>query len=482
LFSALSLNAETLYVSQSGGTASCGADGNQSTQSASFFNSASNWGAGTGKISPGDTVNLCGSFTCGVGATLLTVQGSGSSGNPITVRWESNATMTSLACGNFINTGGKSWMVFDGNGTNPSMTNTDNGSTLGHKVDSGGFSANPCDNCEFKNLTITNIYRHNSTSDTTAPNSGAISINGSNWSVHDNSFDQMYAPIDSAYQDGNTNIQIYKNTFDHFNWGVHIGNNAPTALSNVFLHDNHLKNMNNWDTVTDSYHHDGLFVVQNDPGAHITNVFFYNNLADGRMSDCSPNTCATAWLFYNTGLNGIYVFNNILIGDGSSFLLEGGWAGDKNFYFYHNYLDCNPSGSGPGLNYSNVSGWVFQNNAVQNCGNPFQDLKNITNKTSDYNVFKNYASGEPHSLNVSDLKVDPMGVPQAGSPLIHNDSSAFPNLASSCTGGLSALCTDVAHAKRPQSGQFNWDSGAYVYGQDSGGEPEPPTGLNAEVK
>jgi hypothetical protein len=71
-------SAETLYISQGGGTVSCGSWGSQSTQSAAWFNTAANWGGGAGEIDPGDTVRFCGTVT-----TNLTVQASGTSGNNI---------------------------------------------------------------------------------------------------------------------------------------------------------------------------------------------------------------------------------------------------------------------------------------------------------------------------------------------------------------------------------------------------------------
>src|SRR5258708_2562655 len=70
---------EGVYVSQSGAGdgASCA-----SPRSASWFNTASSWATPkqAGKIGPGDKVYLCGAFV-----TSLSLQGSGSSGSPVTV-------------------------------------------------------------------------------------------------------------------------------------------------------------------------------------------------------------------------------------------------------------------------------------------------------------------------------------------------------------------------------------------------------------
>jgi hypothetical protein len=477
--SALSAGATSaIYISQST-TGSNAGTSCTSAHSAAWFNSSANWGGNSGQIGGGTTVHLCGTFTGTAGANILTVQGSGSSGNPIILFWEPGALVTTQACGigsnACINMNGNSWITVDGNQTNPSVITTSNGSGLTYAQDANVFYGAPCNNCEFKNLTVNGTYVHTSTSDTSCGCGEVFSIYGSGYSVHDNSLDEMYIGVDDSYQNGDNNIQVYNNTFDHFNWGVHIGNNSTATLTNVYLHNNHLKNMDNWDTTTDSFHHDGLFVVQNNTSASITNVFLYDNLADGDIGSC----CTTAWIFYNTGMNGIYVFNNVLLNPtghsgGNAFMLEGGYSGDKNFYFYGNFIDCNGVA---GLNYSNVSGWVFEDNAMQNCPQYFY-LTNISTKTSDYNVYLNYNSGESHSINSTNLQVNSDGVPQAGSPLIHDSGSHFVNLSSGCSGGLAALCSDYSGTARAV-GSTNWDSGAYVYGTTV--TLNPPTGLSAAV-
>ena len=67
--------ANIVYISQSGGAFSGGSACNgQTTQSASYFNTSSNWtdGAPTGnQIGPGTLVYLCGTFTFSAGTTGL---------------------------------------------------------------------------------------------------------------------------------------------------------------------------------------------------------------------------------------------------------------------------------------------------------------------------------------------------------------------------------------------------------------------------
>lgn len=60
------------------------------------FNNSSNWGTGTGQIGPGTTVLMCGTFTSSTqGGTMLTPQGSGTSGNPIVMECDTTCNFQS---------------------------------------------------------------------------------------------------------------------------------------------------------------------------------------------------------------------------------------------------------------------------------------------------------------------------------------------------------------------------------------------------
>jgi hypothetical protein len=496
-------SASNIYIAQNATGAGNGSDC-ADTYALSFFNTSGNWGSGSTQIGPGTTVHLCGTITLPVNAVGLTAHGAGTSGNPITIFFESGAQITSAGMYVGIELNGNSFFVVDGNGTNPSISNTANGTSLANQVAfSTAIDAQPCNGCEFKNITISNMYVHPQNpagladQSQAASNSSGFVINGSNYSIHDSTFDGMYQEIGSNYGNGDHNIQIYNNTFNHYNWGVHIGGNAPTSLDSVFLHDNHLQDSVNWDTTADAFHHDGLFVVQNNTSASVTNVFFYDNLADGVQGTC----CVTAWIFFNTGMHGIYVFNNVLKGSGG-FLVEAGFPGDTNYAVYNNYMDCNGGG---GVNFSDVSGFRFENNAMTNCFT-YIYIKRITAALIDYNAYAatppgnfnlftvdtdgegwaqyriNYPSFDPHSIIPASLGVNALtGVPNAGSPIIHSGTTAFSNLSSLCTGSLTKLCTDRAGTARPTSGTANWDAGAYMFGA-SIAQPSPPSGLLATVQ
>ena len=485
---------QNVYVAQS----TSGAANGTSCANAygiAFFNGSANWGGGSAQIGPGTVVHLCGTITGNLGSNLLTFQGSGVSGNPITLLWEPGAVLTSPACGNSvnacINVNGSSFVTLDGNGTSPSITNTANGSTLTYQIDAKAIWATPCNNCIFRNLTITNIFQHNLSTDTTNGIGTGIDINGSNDEISHNLFDQMFVGVNDSYQNGDTQLQIHHNTLNHTNWGIHVGGNAPTALSHVFIHDNHILNLNNWDDPIDAFHHDGIFVVQDNTSAAITDVEIYNNLADG-----DPGAHTTAWIFVNTGMNGMYIFNNVLRNPfgGSLYLMEGGYAGDRNYYIVDNFFDCNTVGA---LNFGPVENITIENNVMRNCysyisthnitgtvnvntnaydlagsgtGNAFQWNGNVGSTYTAYRAAN--PTLDVKSITPADLMVDSAFIPQIGSPLI----GAGTNLSNL---GITALDYDRAGSLRP-GGLGAWDLGSYQSGSSSA-LPAPPTALAARV-
>lgn len=479
---------ETFYVSSAGGSTSCGGDGTQTTQAATFFNTAANWANPkvAGKIGPGDTANLCGTFTgTANGPALLTAQASGSSGSLITIRWESNALITSPACGTngCIYGNGQKFLIFDGNGTNPSITNTANGSALANQIDTAGISAVGCDNCEFKNLAITNIYQHSSTSDTTNGSGGGVLTDGTAVLFHGNTCDQMY--ICFNYPPNSKNVsgtQVYSNTISHINWAVYINGNGTSAISNTLIHDNHISNYSNWDTTNDAFHHDGVFVVHNGSGS-ITNTYVYNNKFDGVGSTCSPNSCMTANVFVNTHINGMYIFNNINLTTSANAYIEGGSPDDANYVIENNYFDA----GGSCIQVQGIAGITIVNNAFNGCFT-YILTSSVTGTVSvDYNAYDSagsntgqafkwngnlggdsftaYRAANPtldvHSITPVSLG-ETNGMPNAGSAMIHDGTTKFSNLTASCTGNLTALCTAANGLARPNTA-FAWDVGAYQY-------------------
>ncbi len=156
--------ASDIYIAQNATGGNTGADC-ADAHAASWFNSSSNWGSGSGKIGPGTTVHLCGTFTAPAGSSgYLTFQGSGLSGNPITLLFESGAVLTApYWSGPAVLIGAHNYVTVDG-GTNGIIQATANGTDLANQQDGGTGvdcgSVNMCSNVRVQNLTIADLYVH----------------------------------------------------------------------------------------------------------------------------------------------------------------------------------------------------------------------------------------------------------------------------------------------------------------------------------
>ena len=156
--------ASDIYIAQNATGGNTGADC-ADAHAASWFNSSSNWGSSAGKIGPGTTVHLCGTFTAPAGSSgYLTFQASGTSGNPITLLFESGAVLTATYwSGPVISVGANNYVTING-GTNGIIQATANGTNMANHQDNGAGvdcgSVNICSDILVENLTIANLYVH----------------------------------------------------------------------------------------------------------------------------------------------------------------------------------------------------------------------------------------------------------------------------------------------------------------------------------
>ena len=161
-------------------------------------------GSWSGKVSAGDTVHLCGTLT-----STLIIGASGSSGNPITVKFESGAKFSSSTAwgqdaSSAIYASSKSYITIDGASTGI-IENTDNGDALGHQdVTTYGIALLGCLNVTVKDLTIRNMYVHVSGGATSHTFVQAINIVGG------------------------SNITTSGNTISHSGVGIWIASNSGT--------------------------------------------------------------------------------------------------------------------------------------------------------------------------------------------------------------------------------------------------------------
>jgi len=541
-------HAETFYVSQNGGAVAGGSACNgQGTLSASWFNTAGNWSNPkvAGKIGPGDTVYACGKFTGTAGGTMLFFQASGSSGNVITLLFDTGATFTApywlnggSGNGGAINTNGQSYLLINGgndcgwdpvsNTTKPcngTIVNTANGTNLPYQAATIGIDvpANST-NIRIKNVDIHNMYQRTGTSN-----------EDGNWTAQ-NCIKMENSPTI-------TNITIDHTICHDVGWGIVGGtdnifigpgndfynadHNIQSAPVHGFIFGNHFHDWGIWDNPALSYHHDGFHCYSNSNGSAQV-LYIYNNLFDGNVGSTMQafvylegETSSTRCFVPNA--KGPYLFNNIAISNAShqsQYLPAGNSAGNTLQALFVNNMSFGnqPSSSGMySVQFTANNNVMVRNNALGGAGILIgQKPTNVTyNGTIDYNRYENctgyncfsangvssgqfsaWQSGgnDPHG-NAGFSTSNFFGVgsgcvagsvaadcsPKSGSPLIKGGTNLYALCAGQPNPGLGALCYDIKGQPRPQTG--NWDIGAFNSSSSAASSgPSAPTGLSAVVQ
>jgi hypothetical protein len=495
----------TYYVGQAaagiGNGSSCANE-----EPASWFNNSANWGTGAGQVGPGTTVALCGVIT-----SPLTVLGSGTAGNPITVYWEPGASLSEPYCPNSntgcINISGRSYVTLDG-GTNGSIQATANGTGLANTVgNSVGVSAFGCNHCTVQNLAIHSIYVHvpaASGADCAAGTDDGMIGSGSDWTIANNTFYDERTGVEWQAGPTDSNLQMYGNTIYHNDTASQWDPQAKgTNIGPIYFHNNHYYDPYTWDTGTqDCYHHEAvhIFTGNNAGPSHWAGVYVYNNQFTGKTDDPAfdPGIENMTSEFYIEGQGGTqaldnssvsYFFNNVFT---SNYYINNGllWAASGELHVMNNTMVSGNTSQGVG--YQTGSGGAnrnvnvneqFQNNVLSTAGQliyvpGFSGL--WASGSPDYNVYANggqnafvcggsYLSftafstwqscvggaGDAHSQTAPSALLNADGLPQAGSPT----AGAGTNLTSECIGPLVPLCSNINGVARPTTGP--WNIGAY---------------------
>lgn len=510
-----------IYLGQS----ATGSNNGQSCSSAysyTFFNNSGNWGSTAGKIGPGVTVHLCGTFNGSAGQQLLRAQGSGTSGHPITIKFESGALLSApyWSGAGAIIISGRSYIVVDG-GTNGTIQNTQNGTGLPYHQNSVAVQALPCNNCEIKHLHIQNLYVHkqceassgcDNSADQTQIN--AVQFQGSNISIHDNVMHDIGWVLYQNYTN-DSNVQIYNNNIYNMDHGLACAG-AYYMVQDEHIYNNHFHDMAAWDTGTaDSYHHDGIHCF-NGSGGKIQKLYVYNNLFDGNAGNC----CVTSWMFLEGGAQGTpwtdasgtaYVWNNVVIG--SIDLVYGQFSIARGSgHWVSNNTIIGPNGSsgnnGACIYFgSSASGVIVQNNVLEGCNQLIDGDVSSTYSTINHNAYglshggnPNWEFGSKRSTSLaswqsacgcdtqsvanlsSALALSSAGLPQAG----FIGMTVGANLTGLGTGSLASILSDTsAGDTRSPVGRLSsgsWVAGAYTSSSAATAAlPAAPTSLSVTV-
>ncbi len=304
LFGVASANAKAFYISGTSSSSTSAGSSCSSALSVGWFNNSSSWGSATHQISPGTTVFLCGTFTGRPGQQLLNVLGSGSSTSPITIKFLPGAVLSAPYWSSFgaISMQGRSYVVVDGGGSGI-IQNTANGTGRAYRQQSVGVHARSCTHCTIQNLTIQNLYVRTSASDLAATHTvncvywhlaNYLTIN--NITCHDASW--------AIAGDGNNFTLAYSNIY-HVDHGVASG--VVGKVGGYSIHNNHFHDFANWDSPTNTYHHDGIHLWGQNGGT-VTSGAIYNNTFDG---DFGVNI--TAHVFLQDSIQHVALYNNITV-------------------------------------------------------------------------------------------------------------------------------------------------------------------------
>lgn len=394
--------ANDLYVAQSvtGGGSGAGASDCVALTS---LNSWTN-------ISAGDTVHLVGTFT-----NTLSIGGSGTAGNPITILFEPDARFVRPAWGTpapasddftadpIVQGSGfiMSYVIIDG-GVNGLIADT---STSGN----GQPYTNNCTavhlaNCgagvEVRNLTITNmVWRQAGQATDTAGGSGIYMIGTmTNCSIHNCTVDQAGNAFLLYYLSGiSRGLQIYSNSATHISWGCGIAaQQTPSACYDSAIWANTFDHFETFQGNAGN-HQDGIICYTTMAGQTNFNLQIYRNrIGPHIVSD----TTGTAAIFINdTQGAGSFkhplIHNNVLsLQSGNTWMdgfiytqAEGALIANNTFVAGGN---CIAYFKGDGTNHNTAS---FINNLTYGVGTVHQQSEgspvgyqtlNITN--SDYNV------------------------------------------------------------------------------------------------
>lgn len=483
-------SASTVYVSQSGGSVSCGADGSESTTALASVTWTS-----------GNTYKLCGTITSSVTVGA----------NNLTVYFESGASITEGICPSTgcLNTNSHAGLTIDGGGGNCGFVGgvnvtcsqgaiiaTASGSAYGNgSTSSFGIEATGCAGCEIKGLLISDIYQH--TSSTDAPSGDfrcidqlGITTTGSsylvhNMTMHDCSSALVYVPGSSS---DNGPTYYYNETYN-VNSCNDLSNNDNGTFVGGVIHDTHCHDTSNWDTTSPSCAQHHNFMHQFSYTQTAIGVLVYNNLIDGNWGNCM-----TSELFFEGSsslIENIAIFNNRFLAtysQANNGIVSASALGGGYLYFLNNTI-LGDSGSGDNCESPNATGSAIvysENNIVSGCNGEllFTDGAASIFNTVDYNVYGGTSSSTPWGVNCSSgcspyytwstwqgagydthglfnsstsyVAVNSNGTLQSTSPA----RGAGANLTSLCS-TFSQLCTDAAGHSRPASGA--WDNGALSY-------------------
>lgn len=525
--------------------AATGADNGLNCANAHAVLSGTNGASVVGNQVAGNNLYLCGFINPTANTVLITMNASGSSGNPISIKAAPGGALIQeswVPTSGIIKTNGQSWITIDGgtpcgNGLtacnlviqatlNGSAGGTCLGGTCTTQNNAIGINALACANCEFKNLEISHLYDHTVFTDVTvdATQVNAIYFGGANILIHDNLFHDIGWTMAMVATGGSDANQFYNNEIYRMSHGFAMGAPSGVTINSMFIYNNHLHDMANWGTNTDAYHLTGIHLFST-PTGKIQNVYIYNNLMNGISGTC----CVTGWMFLESSLSGgtpwtdatgtAYIWNNIVysnVDNTVGIVFVGDGTGHQ--IFNNTIIGPNAGGNGACLSFQDSALLVtIENNVIEGCTSLVNGSSNSTISTIDYNTYANASGGNPfwqfHGGNATTLAAwrtacscDVHSQAQLGSALANLTNNGVPsagfigiqwgtNLGGTATGNLLSLQNDTGAGNthtpvaRPVTAACVtqgvtvacWDDGAYQFVQVMNSTPAPAPKMFASL-
>jgi hypothetical protein len=447
-------------------------------------------------------VLICGTFTASAGANdYFKFRGSGTSGHPITLLFDSGAVLQAPYFGNStggINGNGQSWIVVDG-GSNGVQKNTANGTALANHQASNLFYTFGGSNVQVKNLSQLNIYvdtYSGGTGDTSGGGAmGVYARNVSNFTYGPNNTCTQYdVCVYMPFDGGESNLVITQSSFSFGNQAYEMGPSSPgtKTFTNIRIDHNTYTVNGNWDTsqtacgTTSCFHHNFAHPFTNTSGSTITGTLqIYDNDQSGTMG----TSTSFIYLENNNGGSGgtmgcWQVFNNKFnktdVSAGSTGLFVAYPGTGCGLLANNTFLDAGVGGNQSANSWPCAhivaSGWTMENNIFSGCGY-FVYFESGGTLTATGQIYYNPGNSSPW-INSSSF-YSSLGVWQGS--ISGQDANAVttnPNLAANLTLqalssaiiqganlnglGLTPLNSDLNGKPRP-GGSTKWDSGAYNY-------------------
>lgn len=473
--------AATVYVSDTGGSVSCGADGTQST----VLPSGVTWTAG-------NTYQLCGTFS----THTVTVGASGSTGNMIHIRFENNAKFSAANWGNVIilNFTNRDWIDIDCGGTGnadaqPTSTfvangffeNTNVNSTNNPTVGTTAIQALPTNNSIVRNCLIQNLYVK-TLQDGNGDGDG-VHLAGANNLITNNVVTQLKQGLtNDCTSAGANNSVISHNLAYNVNWGFLSSdrNDGTTSCDNTQIFNNVAHDFANWDDLsvtTNNFHHNAVFISITANGSIMTNLKIYNNYFYGDPGQKSTSGPGIFLDNENTtvGYSGVVMFNNLMVDSSTvnqpsnGLITSKSLGGNPSIFIYNNTFIYQSAQKGRCYMDQGATATLKDNISAQ-CGIWIFNSSGTTAATDYNDVFQSSASDV--SEGAHSITADPL---LNGTYNLNTGSPAISTALNLTSLGISLLDFDKANVARPPS--LPWCMGVYQFA--SSFLPAPPFPCNA---